>query len=62
METGLQLKVSHDKMEKPGIEHVSPGLQGQGEHLSSYTMAAPMNHCGDGVSLTSYTGFQNTES
>ena len=29
METGTQLKVSSNKLEKPGIVHVTPGLQGE---------------------------------
>ena len=30
METGPQLKVSSDRLMKPGIEPATPGLQGKG--------------------------------
>ena len=39
METGPQLKVSSDRLEKPGIEPATPGLQGK--WLIHYTTAAP---------------------
>ena len=40
METGPRLKVSFDRLEKPGIESATPGLQGK--WLIHYTTAAPM--------------------
>ena len=39
METGPRLKVSSDRLEKPGIEPTTPGLQGKS--LIHYTTAAP---------------------
>ena len=39
METGPRLKVSSDRLEKPGIEPATPGLQGK--WLIHYTTAAP---------------------
>ena len=39
METGPWLKVSSDRLEKPGIEPATPGLQGK--RLIHYTTAAP---------------------
>ena len=39
METGKQLKVSSDRVVKPEIEHVTPGLQG--DEFINYTTAAP---------------------
>ena len=41
METGPRLKVSSDRLEKPGIEPATPGLQGKG--LIHYTTAAPLH-------------------
>ena len=39
METGPQLKVSSDRLVKPGIEPATPGLQGK--RFIHYTTAAP---------------------
>ena len=39
METGTQLKVSSDRLVKPGIEPATPGLQGK--WFIHYTTAAP---------------------
>ena len=39
METGPRLKVSSDRLVKPGIEPVTPGLQGK--RFIHYTTAAP---------------------
>ena len=39
METGQRLKVSSDRLVKPGIEPATPGLQGK--RLIHYTTAAP---------------------
>ena len=39
METGPWLKVSSDRMVKPGIEPATPGLQGK--QLIHHTTAAP---------------------
>ena len=39
METGPRLKVSSDRLVKPGTEPVTPGLQGKG--FIHYTTAAP---------------------
>ena len=39
METGPQLKVSSDRLVKPGIDPLTPGLQGKG--FIRYTTAAP---------------------
>ena len=39
METGPRLKVSSDRLVKPGIEPATPGLQGKG--FIHYTTAAP---------------------
>ena len=39
METGQQLKVSSDRLVKPGIEPGTPGLYG--ERFIHYTTAAP---------------------
>ena len=41
METGPRLKVSSDRLQKPGIKPVTPGLQGK--WLIHYTTAAPIN-------------------
>ena len=41
METGPRLKVSFDRLVKPGIEPVTPGLQGK--RFIHYTTAAPMS-------------------
>ena len=43
METGPRLKVSSDRLEKPGIELATPGLQGK--WLIHYTTAAPIFSC-----------------
>ena len=40
METGPQLKVSSDRLKKPGIELVIPGLQGM--WFIHYTTVAPV--------------------
>ena len=40
METGPQLKVSSDRLVKPGIEPATPGLQGK--RFIHYTTAAPI--------------------
>ena len=40
METGQQLKVSSDRLVKPGIEPATPGLQGK--RFMHYTTAAPI--------------------
>ena len=42
METGPRLKVSSDRLEKPGIEPATPGLQGK--WLIHYTTGAPVCH------------------
>ena len=42
METGPRLKVSSDRLVKPGIEPATPGLQGK--RFIYYTMAAPSCH------------------
>ena len=39
METGLRLKVSYDRLVKPGMEPATPGLQGK--RFIHYTTAAP---------------------
>ena len=39
METGPQLKISYDRLVKPGIEPATPGLQGK--LFYHYTTAAP---------------------
>ena len=39
METGPRLKVSSDRLVKPGIEPATPGLQGK--RFIHYTTAAP---------------------
>ena len=39
METGPQLKVSSNRLVKPGIETATPGLQGK--RFIHYTTAAP---------------------
>ena len=39
METGPQLKVTSDRLVKPGIEPVTPGLQGK--RFIHYTTAGP---------------------
>ena len=39
METGPQVKVSSDRLVKPGIEPATPGLQGK--RFTHYTTAAP---------------------
>ena len=39
MATGPRLKVSSDRLEKPGIEPANPGLQGK--RFIHYTTAAP---------------------
>ena len=39
METGPRLKVSSDRLVKPGIEPATPGLQGK--RFIHYTIAAP---------------------
>ena len=41
METVPRLKVSSDRLVKPGIEPASPGLQGK--RFIHYTTAAPQN-------------------
>ena len=41
METGPRLKVSSDRLEKPGIEPATPGLQGK--WLIHYSTAAPQD-------------------
>ena len=41
MERGPRLKVSSDRLEKPGIEPATPGLQGK--WLIHYTTAAPLS-------------------
>ena len=43
METGPRLKVSSDRMVKPGIEPATPGLQGK--WFIHYTTAAPQPSC-----------------
>ena len=40
MEMWPRLKVSSDRLMKPGIEPATPGLQGKG--FIQYTMAAPL--------------------
>ena len=40
METGPRLKVSSDRLEKPGIEPAIPGLQGK--WFIHYTTVAPV--------------------
>ena len=40
METGPRLKVSSDRLVKPGIEPATPGLQGK--RFIHYTTAAPL--------------------
>ena len=45
METGPRLKVSSDRLVKPGIEPVTPGLQGK--RLNHYTTAAPLASVGN---------------
>ena len=40
METGPGLKVSSDRLVKPGIEPATPGLQGK--RFIHYTTAAPL--------------------
>ena len=40
METGPRLKVSSDRLVKPGIEPATPGLQGK--RFINYTTAAPV--------------------
>ena len=40
METGPRLKVSSDRLVKPGIEPATPGLQGK--RFIHYTTAAPI--------------------
>ena len=40
MESGPQLKVSSDRLVKPGIEPVTPGLQGK--WFIHYTTASPL--------------------
>ena len=42
METGPRLKVSSDRLVKPGIEPATPGLQGK--RFIHYTTAAPYEH------------------
>ena len=42
METGPQLKVSSDRLVKPGIKHVTPGLQGK--WFIHYTTVAPTTY------------------
>ena len=44
METGPQLKVSSDRLVKPGIEPGTPGLQGK--RFIHYTTAAPITIVG----------------
>ena len=41
METGPRLKVSSDRLVKPGIEPATPGLQGK--RFTRYTTTAPVN-------------------
>ena len=41
METGAQLKVSSDRLVKPGIKAAAPGLQGK--QFIHYTMVTPDN-------------------
>ena len=43
METGPRLKVSSDRLVKPGIESATPGLQGK--WFIHYTTAAPLFFC-----------------
>ena len=44
METGPGPKVSPDGLVKPGIEPVTPGLQGK--WIFHYTTTAPVTTCG----------------
>ena len=45
METGPRLKVSSDRLVKPGIEPATPGLQGK--RFIHYTIAAPIGYVGN---------------
>ena len=49
METGPRLKVSSDRLVKPGIEPATPGLQGK--RFIHYTTAAPraLSHIKEGL-------------
>ena len=43
METGPRLKISSDRLVKPGIEPATPGLQGK--RFIHYTMEASTGSC-----------------
>ena len=43
METGPRLKVSFDRLVKPGVEPATPGLQGK--RFIHYATAAPILQC-----------------
>ena len=46
-ETGPRFKVSSERLEKPGIELTTPGLQG--EWLNHYTTEASVTGCNVGL-------------
>ena len=58
METGQQLKVSSDRLVKPGIEPATPGLQGK--RFIHYTTAAPEISCA-GSNNDLCTFYKNSE-
>ena len=49
---GPWLKVSFDRLEKPGIEPATPGLQGK--WLIHYTTAAPNTYLGQPKRMSRY--------
>ena len=60
METGPWLKVSFDRLVKPGIEPATPGLQGK--RFIYYTTAAPHRKCYKAHKLSPINSFKGNNS